>query len=161
MLKHLCLIKHRTMRQKSEWSQSSTQSSLRHWKGWIISFTPWPFYPRANSPISLLNRRLDGLQGRSERLGEGFIAPALNGNTILCLSSPLDGHRINWTVSVPVVYAGQYFFFVCCRMHWRPTKRLVLSATSRTAVICLKPTGSLDTSLSACCIVGGHAMGPC
>jgi len=117
-LKYLCLINHRTMRQTSEWSQSSTQSWFQYWKGWIISFAPRLFCLQEIVPYRCwivfwmafmggLNSILDGLHERSERFGEGFIAPTLNRNLILCLSSPLDSHRINWAISVPVVYEGQ------------------------------------------------------
>ena len=51
--------------------------------------------PPGKSPISILNRSLNGLHDRCERLGEGFVAPAVNRNTILCFSSPLGSHRIN------------------------------------------------------------------
>jgi hypothetical protein len=64
--------------------------------------------PQAKSLVLLLIRSLFGLHDRSERLGKGLIAPALNRKTILYLSIPLDSHRINWAISVPVVYAEQY-----------------------------------------------------
>jgi hypothetical protein len=32
---------------------------------WVVSFTPWPLYPRGKSPRYLLDRRLGGPQSRS------------------------------------------------------------------------------------------------
>jgi hypothetical protein len=36
----------------------------------MVSFTPRPLYPRGKSSRYILDRRLGGLQNRSERLGE-------------------------------------------------------------------------------------------
>jgi hypothetical protein len=51
-------------------SYSSTIHDLGTRWGWVVSFTPRPFYPREKSPRYPLETRLGGPQSRSGRCGE-------------------------------------------------------------------------------------------
>jgi len=44
--------------------------NFRTRQNWLVSLTPWPFYPQGKSPHCLLNRRLGGPQILSGCLGE-------------------------------------------------------------------------------------------
>jgi hypothetical protein len=44
---------------------------------WVVSFTPWPLYPRRKSPQYPVDRRLGGPQSRSWRGGEEKKIPSL------------------------------------------------------------------------------------
>jgi hypothetical protein len=57
-------------RHMTQWRYSSTIRDLNTRWRWLVSFTPWPLYPRGKSSRYRLDRRLGGPQSRSECCGE-------------------------------------------------------------------------------------------
>jgi hypothetical protein len=83
-----------------EWRYSFMHFDLGSRCMWVVSFTSRPLYLQGKSPCYPLNRRLSGLQRRSERGDEGKISSSRQeSNPRIPIVQPVTQRYTDWAIT--------------------------------------------------------------